>query len=202
MAISNYAELKAAVADFLNRDDLTSVIPNFIALAEADIARKVRHWRQHKRVSTDVDQRYEHLPTDFLEVIRIQLDDYSQLRPISSDEMAQMRSKYNNTAGTPKFYYLTANQLEFYPSPDQTYSISMLYSARVPNLSDTDDTNWLLTQNPDILLYGSLVQSAPYLQNDERVAVWGSMYTNGIESLNRDSMRSSASGGALVMRPR
>ena len=202
MAITTYAELKSAVADFLNRDDLASAIPNFIALAEADIGRKVRHWRQHKRVSTSVDQRYEYVPTDFLEVVRIQLDDYSQLRPISSDEMAQLRYKNNDTAGRPVYYYLTAGQIEFYPTPDATYNISMLYSARIPSLSDTDNTNWLLTLNPDILLYGALLQSAPYLQNDERVAVWGSLYASAIESLNKDSMRSSASGGALVMRPR
>ena len=35
MALTNFTELKSSIADFLNRDDLTSVIPTFIALAEA-----------------------------------------------------------------------------------------------------------------------------------------------------------------------
>ena len=39
MTITTYATLKTAIADFLNRDDLTSVIPTFIALAEADMQR-------------------------------------------------------------------------------------------------------------------------------------------------------------------
>ena len=46
MAITTYAELKSSIANWLNRDDLTSVIPDFISLAEAQIARDVRHWRQ------------------------------------------------------------------------------------------------------------------------------------------------------------
>ena len=45
MAITTYDELKTSVADFLNRDDLTSVIPDFITMAEADLNRNVRHWR-------------------------------------------------------------------------------------------------------------------------------------------------------------
>ena len=42
MALSTYTELKASVADWLNRTDLTSVIPDFIALAEAQIERTLR----------------------------------------------------------------------------------------------------------------------------------------------------------------
>ena len=43
MALSTYDELKASIADFLNRDDLTSVIPDFIKLAETGMNREVRH---------------------------------------------------------------------------------------------------------------------------------------------------------------
>ena len=43
MAITTYAELKTAIANWLNREDLTSVIPDFISLAEADFNRKLRH---------------------------------------------------------------------------------------------------------------------------------------------------------------
>ncbi len=43
MAVGTYAELKTSIADFLNRDDLTSAVPDFIKLAEADMNRKVKH---------------------------------------------------------------------------------------------------------------------------------------------------------------
>lgn len=52
MAITTYTELKSAIADFLNRDDLETVAPTFIALAEADINRRLRHWRMEKRAIT------------------------------------------------------------------------------------------------------------------------------------------------------
>ena len=49
MAITTYAELQSAVADFLNRDDLTSVIPTFIDLAEAQMQRTIRHHKMMQR---------------------------------------------------------------------------------------------------------------------------------------------------------
>ena len=53
MALSNYTGLKASIADFLNRDDLTAVIPDFITLAEAQINRDIRHFKLEARSSVD-----------------------------------------------------------------------------------------------------------------------------------------------------
>ena len=66
MALTTYAELKASIADFLNRDDLTSAIPDFITLAEADMQRRVKHWRQEKRSTAELDTQYSAIPADFL----------------------------------------------------------------------------------------------------------------------------------------
>ena len=74
MALSTYDELKASIADFLNRDDLTSVIPDFIKLAETGMNREVRHWRMEKRATAQLDSQYTALPSDFLEPIRMSLN--------------------------------------------------------------------------------------------------------------------------------
>ena len=58
MALTTYAELKTAIGDFLNRDDLTSVAPDFITLAEADINRRVRHWRMEGRSTAQIDTQF------------------------------------------------------------------------------------------------------------------------------------------------
>ena len=71
MALSNYTELQASIADTLNRDDLTAVIPDFVRLAEAQLNRVVRHWRMEDRVIATVDSQYTALPTNFLEPIRM-----------------------------------------------------------------------------------------------------------------------------------
>ena len=73
MAITTYDELKTSVANWLNRDDLTSVVPDFITLAEADMNRKIRHWRQEKRSTAEIDTQYSAIPADFAEAIRFYL---------------------------------------------------------------------------------------------------------------------------------
>jgi len=202
MSITTYSELKTAVADFLNRDDLTSVIPTFIALAEAQIAREVRHWLQEKRATATLNERYEVLPNDFLEMRRLELSDGSALRVVSGDVMADLRYKSGDIAGRPTSFRLTANNIEFFPTPSETYTMTMTYYARIDAISDEIPTNWLLQRYPDVLLYGSLVHSAPYLKDDARVAIWSSLYQNAVEQLNTEAKTAQHSGSALVMRTR
>lgn len=201
MSITTYAELKTAVADFLNRDDLTAVIPTFISLAEAQIARDVRHWKQEKRVTTSVDERYENLPNDWLEIKLVALTTGKMLQTVSMSEMAEMRAA-SGTAATPRYVRLTADQIEFYPTPNAATDISMLYYARIPALSDTDTTNWLLADAPDVLLYGALVHSAPYLTDDARTSIWGALYQAGVEKLNLESQKGQTAGPLRMGVPR
>lgn len=201
MAIATYDQLQTAIADFLNRKDLTAAIPTFISLAEAQIARDLRHWKQEKRVTTSVDERYENLPNDWLEIKFVALSTGKMLRTVSPVEMAERRSRADS-AGEPQYVRMTADQMEFYPTPGTPTEISMLYYARIPALSDVEPSNWLLTDAPDVLLYGALMHSAPYLVDDSRVAVWGSLYTSAIEKLNLESQKAQTSGPLRMGVPR
>ena len=201
MAITTYAELKSAIADFLNRDDLTSVIPTFIALAEAQIDRDVRHWRQEKRVEATLDERYENFPNDFLEIQELSLSDGTRLELIAAAEMQDWREA-SNTSGKPRYFRVTADQFEFYPKPDSSYTMSMQYYARTPALSDTATSNWILTYAPDLYLYGALVHASPYLAEDARTQVWAAFYQNDMESLRLDGQRGKYSGPLKMGVPR
>ena len=201
MSITTYSELKTAVANWLNRDDLTTVIPDFISLAEARIARDLRHWKQEKRVTTDVDERYENLPNDFIEIRQIQHTAGGAISSISSVEMEKLRG-VSDVAGKPKYTRLTADQIEFYPTPDTSYNISMLYYGRIPALSDAEPDNWLLRDAPDVFLYGALLQSAPYLVDDARVQVWAGLYQSGVEALNVENEKARVSGPLSMGVPR
>jgi len=199
MAISTYAELKAAIADFLNRDDLTSVIPTFISLAEAQITRDLRHWRQQRRVTTTVDEQYENLPTDFVEMVSLRTDDDYTLEFASRGEIMRRKLDLGGTSGRPIVFTLNAGQIEFVPTPDASYTLEMVYYARIPALSDTDTFNWLLTNYPDVYLYGALLHAAPYLADDVRLAVWSQLYGTAIQQANNDS-RKGLYSGPLVLR--
>jgi len=199
MAISTYAELQTAIADTLNRDDLTTVIPTFISLAESQIARDLRHWRQHKRISTTIDERYETLPSDFLRAESLVVDNKYTLEYISQGELSRRRMA-STEAGEPRYYTFNSNELEFYPTPDEGVAFAMVYFARIPSLSDSDTSNWLLDIYPDIYLYGALVHTAPYLHEDVRLNTWATLYRAAIDQLNSESDKAKYSGSRLVLR--
>lgn len=186
-----YPDLQQAIADFLNREDLAPVIPTFIRLAEAKIARDVRHWRMERRVNASFTSALEELPDDWIETIRLQVGG----RPMelaSREEIARWR--VGATPGRPRFFAHTDGHIELLPAPSSAMDGELLYFARVPALSDAAPGNWLLTEAPDVYLYGALLHSAPYLSDDERATVWGALYGAAVQNLNRASNAARFSG--------
>jgi hypothetical protein len=197
--LTTYAELQTAIGTFLNRSDLTASVPDFIRLAEAQIDREVRHWRMETRTDLTFDEGFEDVPADWVETIRLQIDD-DRIEQVSADDLANWREA-NKTAGMPRYYAHIAGKFEVYPRPDQSYSARLLYRQKIPALSDSNASNWLLDEAPDVYLYGSLIHSAPYLVEDQRVNVWASLYAGAVTNLNRSSDRARFSG-PLTMRMR
>lgn len=204
MAITTYAELKSSIADFLNRDDLASVTSSFISLAEADMQRRLRHWRMEKRSTAELDTQYSAIPADFVEVIRMYVTsgDTKPLELISQAQLLDRKAKSLNTSGAPAYYALTAGEIEVYPAPDATYDVELYYLSRIPALSDSNTSNWLLDHYADAYLYGSLVHSAPYLKDDARIQVWAALYQSAIDAINTESERSKYGGSGLRMKIR
>ena len=204
MAITTYAELQSNVTDFLNRDDLDAKAPTFISLAESNLSRDIRHWRQEKRSTAEIDTQYSAIPADFLEAVRFYITsgDTRPLELISQAEMLDRKYNNLNTSGQPAYYAITAGEIEVYPVPDGTYTAELYYMANLPALSDSNTSNWLLQYYPDAYLYGSLVHSAPYLKDDARLQVWAALYQSAIDGINAESEKSKFGGSGRRMKIR
>lgn len=204
MSITTYAELQTVIADFLDRDDQTERIKTFIDLAEADMSRRLRHWRMENRATAEVDGQYSALPADFLEPIRLHLEggDYRTLELISQAEMQKRRMQNADTSGKPAFYALTQGELEVYPTPDGTYNLEMNYYAKIPALTTSNTTNWVLDNYPDAYLYGSLVHSAPFLGEDARMATWAALFQSALNGIMVESEQAKFGGSGRRMKIR
>lgn len=203
MAISNYAELKSAVADWLNRADLTSAIPNFVALAEAKFNRDLRTRQQVKRAYATLTGQYIQLPTDWAEGINLQLNvnPVRVLDFVTTDQADRIKARrYGDTDADA--YTIVGSQLEVIPVVGDNTEIEMAYYAKVPALSDSNTTNWLLTEWPDLYLYGTLVHAAPYLREDDRIATWKGLADQLTEEIRLSDERAKHSGGPLRARTR
>jgi hypothetical protein len=202
VALDTYANLQIEVADWLNRSDLTAKIPTFIALLESYVSRKLRVRQMIVRADANVSSEYTALPSDFRALQTMSLITTNPTKPLqflTVSELAQQKRAHVSLF-TPSFYGIVGGTIQVVPTPDQTYGAEIVYWAAIPALSGTNTTNWLLTEHPDLYLYGTLLQAAPYLTNDDRLAVWGTMRDQIIEDMNVADEKASKSGNPLRAR--
>lgn len=202
MALTTYTELKASVADWLNRTDLTAEIPDFISLAEAQIERQLRTRQMLTRTTFTIDSQFETTPTDFLEVRSFKLTSTNPITPMTFMTMDSLddQSTIDTGSGRPRYFTVVGTEFRFVPTPDTAYTSEIVYFAKLNKLSASVATNFLLTSSPDAYLYGSLLQAAPYLQDDARMQVWLSLYQTALTDLQLADDRGSTSGGKLLTR--
>jgi hypothetical protein len=201
MAISTFSELKSSVADYLDRSDLTTVIPDFIRLAEVQMNRTIRDRRMLQRSTAEVDSQFTQLPSDFLEMLNLQING-SRITGLEfrSPSALDAERPYLSQYGQPVFFSIVGETLEVLPNPNGTvYTTELLYYQSIPALSDAQTTNWVLTHHPDLYLFGSLKQSAPYLKNDERLPVWNALFSQALEELRVQDDRSQTYTGRLAI---
>jgi hypothetical protein len=202
MALTTYTELKTSIGDWLNRSDLTTAIPDFISLAEAQIERTLRTRQMIVRANASFDAQYGAVPSDFLETKSLKLTSTNPQTPLqflSIDALDNEATNYT-ASGKPKFFGVVGGQFRIVPTPDANYTTELTYYAKLTKLSSSVASNWLLASSPDIYLYGALLQAAPYLQDDARIQTWATLYERALNDLQTADDRGASSGGALLTR--
>jgi hypothetical protein len=274
MALSTNTELKAAVADWLKRGDLTTQIPDFIRLAETAIERELSRGPGANDTYTTsaaltASQAWIYAPIGCLEPVhlRLETDPMRTLNVVSLRELT--RAGQANTSGIPlamaqvgnmrsgtitvmadgtgattctsadhglsanDFVYISDastdydgrtyvtevvdddnfkinrtwvdNQavcywktyqpkIMFDEAPASAYDYTLFYRAAFERLGEVE-VSWLLSNHPDLILYGTLVTASPYLKNDARVPMWASFFQSALEGARKQQWRQRAGGG-------
>ena len=199
--ITNYATLQSAIADYLNRADLTAQIQTFIQFCEADLNTRLRSREMIVNATATSDGQFVALPSDWLEAINMMIvGGQSPLRYITPDEADTIIKAQTYTS--TRFYSMTTGVIELVPPAVDDITIDMVYYGKIPALSDAITTNWLLTKAPDVYLYGALTHAAPFLMDDQRMAVFSQIYLARVQSLQDESQKALHSGSPLISRPR
>lgn len=202
MSITNYSELQTAIANWLDRDDLTDRIPEFIRLAEARINRSLKVRGMEDRSTTPLvsGQAYYSLPTDFLYARNVQINT-SPVTVLYYRTPQQLDVEYpSSNTGNPKVYTIIGDEMQLAPVPDSTDTLEIAYYAKPAQLTASNTTNWLTNNAPDLLLYGSLMEAEAYLVNDNRVPGWKDAFYLAVDEWNSLDKRGRHSGSVLVIR--
>lgn len=192
MSISNHAELVTAVENYLHRGDLSSLIPDFISLAEAKLNRKLR-LRAMENIDTGTVAASISLPTGFVEMKSLTITVGSSTIPLTYSPV----NGINDTAGAARRYSIVGDSLYFIPNGGgETYTLT--YYKKFDALSS--GVNWLITNVPDVYLYATLLEATPYIKNDARLQTWASLLTEVVSQLVEADKHASY-GSDLIVRP-
>lgn len=205
MPLDNYADLKSEIAGWLVEAgvaDFEARVPTFVRMFEVRANRKLRHRLMGKRATALVEDQFVPLPVGWLEAINVQVNalDPQPLEYKSMDFLDEIRG--STSTGALRYYTIVANTIELVPTPVGTTEIEMVYYEKIPFLSDTNPTNWLLTEAPDLYLFGSLMNAELYGVNDERVTTWATAMSEAMDALTSSSNAATHSGSGLIARPR
>lgn len=201
---ADYQGLCNKIADTLNRQDLTTVIPDFVFLATSTIQRDIartKHPLGMNRAIADVECNYAPLPTDYVSLYQLMRQDTQKpLEYITPDQSKTILSQgwippgpsvlppditNSINSGAPTYFTIIGRTLRLFPPPNSSaiLQLEIWYYARLEALTTTNTTNWVLTRYPDLYLYCALMHSAPYLMADDRVNLWAQSYAGILEGI-------------------
>lgn len=195
--ISTYAELQDAVKAWMLRSstDLvvtTAQVKNYISLCEAEMNRelRVRELEDTEDMSTVADQNYITLPTDFRKVKNFEFDSAPYDLEFLSTK-SELRRKWGTESGRPRSFTIFGDRIYLSPTPDAIYTLDFDYYKKVPALTDvTMTTNDILTNYPDVYLYGALRHGYMQIKDSKNKAEAESNYVAMIDRIKQSDIES------------
>lgn len=176
MALSTYATLKTSITNWTHRADLTDLLDDFIDIVESRLSRELRVSQQETIVTSVASTEYIALPVDCIAIRNIQLNT-SPVRTLEYVTPAEMDRLADN-GSTISRYTIVGDEIQL--NATSSYSIELAYWAKVPALSDSNTTNWLLDAYPDVYLYGCLAEAFKYADDDRAAAKYNALYQEAL----------------------
>ena len=197
-----YAELKTNIANYLNRSDLTSYIDTFIDSTEAELNRRLRTKEMIKRATATADSQYLTVPTDWQEAINVEItsNNFSPLFQQSIESLDVYRKSNNNAVGQPVYYAMVDDSIELAPTPDSSYTLQLTYYGKIDPLSDSNTSNFVSNDHPDVYLYGSLKHASIFLMEDERIPLFTTQFEKALEEIRLEQEKAAFGKGSLMQR--
>lgn len=205
MALASYSDLTSEIANWLNRSDMGSEIPTFIRLFEARMNRKLRTPDQQVTAAITLlagVSAYA-IPNTIRQVKHVYTATSGGINvTLAPMPLIRMREEYpSQTQGLPAVYAIEGTQIVLSPAPDGISNSANLtvvgYNVLTPLDGVTTTSNWLLASHPDAYLYGTLVEAAAYLRDDEHLPLWRAALDDVLEEVLREANQRKVPMGPL-----
>ena len=202
--ITNKDELQTAISAWAGRSDstFTGQYDIFIDLTEAMFRRAPEDGGYRgsiTRATGSASSVTLALPADFLEAFRFAWTGSANAALLEFVSPEQMKLRFKTGNDKPKYWTVT-DVIEFDVTPDQSYNYELAYYAKVPSLSATSSTNFLLTNYPDIYLAGCMFHASRFQQDPESAESWGRQYRIAMDGANKEYKRRTMNQGVIAAR--
>ena len=203
MALSTKAELRASIKSWTKRSDFTDAeCDDFITLCESEFNRVIRIPANETRdTAFAISSGTVALPTGFREFRQININEMGgyALKVISPQAAADYFD--NDSSGPPTDYMITGTNLRVFPAPDGAYTADIIYFKAFDALTDAV-TNFIFTDHVGVYLWGSILQSAPFVADDPRIPVWAAKYQDSVRAVIEEGARTRWRGSQPMSRIR
>jgi len=196
----NYNSLRLQIQNYSNRTDQFFIdqIPDFINQGVNRIYSEAKSIGFEKVLNGNLVLNNPLLakPADWKETVSFSLID-NRLNPaptsfllLRSLEFCKSYWPKSVLTRTPEFYAnaLEYNNFFFAPTPDYAYPLQLIYLA-LPLFNAQNPENFLTLRYPSLLLYACLLETIPFLKDDERVQMFEALYSRALQSVNKDAQK-------------
>jgi len=200
---TTYETLKQDVRRYLERGGSATTdpvvydqIPRLINLAERRAAAelKILGFQNYVTTTLVVGQSVYAKPDRWRDTVSVNIGTgatFANRTVLYPRSYEYLRSYWPNEASTDQPLFYSDYDYQHWliaPTPDAEYPAEFAYYELLPLLDDTNQTNWLTDYAPQLLLYGTLLEAAPFLKNDERIPTWQQMYDRAAAIANGEDL--------------
>jgi hypothetical protein len=199
----NYTALSAAIVAYTENTstEFAAQISTFVTQAEQRIYNTIQFPSLRKNVtgSTTTNNKYLQCPSDFLAVYSMAaVDATGAYEYLLNKDVNYIRQAYPNPTsdtGIPRYYALFGprsddeDELTFIlgPTPDAIYTIELHYFYYPESITvAANGRTWLGDNFDSVLFYGSLVEAATYMkQEQDLIALYNTKYQEALALAKR-----------------
>lgn len=156
----NYSQLKTAVSDWTHREDLATPAATFVQLAEARLLAELRlnRWTTTTTLTVPAGLTSVALPADFVEGRGLTGGSFDWTA-VTPERLARLTEDGSETHS----YSIFDGELHVPYAPTEDLELALTYYYAPEALSDSNTTNWVLTNQPAVYLFLALAEAALYV---------------------------------------
>ena len=200
MTLATYTDLTTAIGNWLQRSDLAAVLANFVQLFEACANRRLRVRQQEATVELSPANGVVALPSDYLAWRRLTWAGNPR-QELAFVEPSWLQAAYPDLpTDIPRVFTIEGGNILTMPLDPTNTALELVYFQQIPSLA-ANATNWLMSQHPDLYLFGSLTEAQAYTVNSDAAALWKQRRDELFDEIERLSNKTRGAGAVRIMGP-